>query len=134
MVEEFEKDFATFCECRHCVAVSSGTDALRFALMAAGVEPGDVVLTVPNTFIATTEAISQAGAPPEFVDIDERTYNISVAEAAAVSRSRSARRDASGKLHQPAQRAAGHRRGSGASLRPDGGHGPHPRAGRASTA
>ena len=59
------------------MAVSSGTDALRFALMAAGVQPGDVVVTVPHTFIATTEAISQAGAHPEFVDIDERTYNMS---------------------------------------------------------
>ena len=59
------------------MAVSSGTDALRFALMAAGVQPGDVVVTVPHTFIATTEAISQAGAHPEFVDVDERTYNMS---------------------------------------------------------
>jgi len=56
--------------------VNSGTDALRFALTAAGVEPGDVVVTVPHTFIATTEAISQAGATPEFVDVDERTYNM----------------------------------------------------------
>ena len=78
MVEEFERAFATFCDAGHCVAVSSGTDALRFALMASGVEPGDVVVTVPNTFIATTEAISQAGAMPEFVDIDERTSNMSV--------------------------------------------------------
>ena len=60
----------------HCIGVGSGTDALRFALMAAGVKPGDSVLTVANTFIATTEAITQAGAFPEFVDIDERTYNI----------------------------------------------------------
>ncbi len=78
MVEEFETSFAEFCAAKHAVAVSSGTDALRFALMACGVGPGDVVVTVPNTFIATTEAISQAGALPEFVDIDERTYNISV--------------------------------------------------------
>ena len=76
MVEEFEKAFASFCETSHSVAVSSGTDALRFALMATGVKPGDVVVTVPHTFIATTEAISQAGALPEFVDIDERTYNM----------------------------------------------------------
>ena len=76
MVEEFEKAFATFCDANHCVAVNSGTDALRFALMAAGVQAGDVVVTVPNTFIATTEAISQAGATPEFVDIDEHTYNM----------------------------------------------------------
>jgi dTDP-4-amino-4,6-dideoxygalactose transaminase len=76
MVEEFEREFARFCDATHCVGVGSGTDALRFALVAAGVQPGDVVLTVPNTFIATTEAISQTGARPDFVDIDERTYNL----------------------------------------------------------
>ncbi len=76
MVEKFEKAFATFCEAKHSVAISSGTDALRFALMACGVRSGDVVITTPHTFIATTEAISQAGALPEFVDIDERTYNL----------------------------------------------------------
>jgi dTDP-4-amino-4,6-dideoxygalactose transaminase len=77
MVEEFEKAFAAFCTADHAVAVSSGTDALRFAIMAAGVQPGDVIVTVSNTFIATSEAISQAGAHPEFVDVDERTYNMS---------------------------------------------------------
>jgi dTDP-4-amino-4,6-dideoxygalactose transaminase len=76
MVEEFEKAFAAFCGTQHAVGVGSGTDAVRFALMAAGVRAGDVAVTVPNTFIATTEAISQAGAVPEFVDIDERTYNM----------------------------------------------------------
>jgi dTDP-4-amino-4,6-dideoxygalactose transaminase len=76
MVEEFEKAFAAFCGTNHSIAISSGTDALRFAIMASGVNPGDVVVTVPHTFIATTEAISQAGAFPEFVDIDERTYNM----------------------------------------------------------
>lgn len=80
MVEEFEKSFAEFCDTKHAIAVSSGTDALRFALMASGVKPGDVVVTVPHTFIATTEAISQAGALPEFVDIDEQTYNLSPVE------------------------------------------------------
>jgi dTDP-4-amino-4,6-dideoxygalactose transaminase len=78
VVEEFEKEFAEFCDTRHAVAVSSGTDALRFAIMVAGIQPGEVVITVPHTFIATTEAISQAGAFPEFVDIDEQTYNMSV--------------------------------------------------------
>ena len=76
MVENFEKEFAAFCHAERAVAVNSGTDALRFALMAAGVKAGDVVVTVPHTFIATTEAISQAGALPEFVDVDERTYNM----------------------------------------------------------
>src|SRR5215467_2394755 len=76
MVDQFEKAFAEFCQTTYAVGVASGTDALRFALMASGVKPGDVVVTVPNTFIATTEAITQAGAIPEFVDIDERTYNM----------------------------------------------------------
>jgi dTDP-4-amino-4,6-dideoxygalactose transaminase len=77
MVEDFETAFAEFCDVRHAIAVNSGTDALRFAILTSGVLPGDVVLTVPNTFIATTEAISQAGALPEFVDVDEQTYNMS---------------------------------------------------------
>ncbi len=76
MVEDFEVEFAEFCETPHCVGVGSGTDALRFALIAAGVQPGDTVVTVPNTFIATTEAISQAGARPDFVDIHELTYTL----------------------------------------------------------
>lgn len=78
MVEEFEQAFADFCDARYSIAVNSGTDALRFALMACGIQPGDAVITVPHTFIATTEAISQAGAAPEFVDIDEQTYTMSV--------------------------------------------------------
>src|ERR1700728_2364945 len=78
MVEEFEQAFAAFCDTTHSIAVNSGTDAVRFAIRACGSEPGDVIVTVPNTFIATTEAISQAGATPEFVDIDENTYNMSV--------------------------------------------------------
>ena len=77
MVEKFEKAFAEFCGTSHSIAISSGTDALRFAIMTSGVGAGSVVVTVPNTFIATTEAISQAGALPEFVDIDGRTYNMS---------------------------------------------------------
>src|ERR1700756_1786650 len=73
-VEEFERDFAKFCDVPYCVGVASGTDAVRFALTSAGVKPGDIVVTVPHTFIATTEAITQAGARPDFVDIDERTH------------------------------------------------------------
>ncbi|MGD0123917.1 MAG: DegT/DnrJ/EryC1/StrS family aminotransferase [Terriglobia bacterium] len=76
MVAGFEQEFSRFCGTRHCVGVGSGTDAVRFAVIAAGVKPGDVVVTVPNTFIATTEAITQAGATPDFVDVDERTYNM----------------------------------------------------------
>lgn len=76
MVEGFEREFAAFCGTEHCVGVANGTDAVRFALMAAGVPKDSIVVTVPNTFIATTEAISQAGGYPDFVDIDERTYNM----------------------------------------------------------
>ncbi len=97
MVEDFEKAFAAFCDTTHSVAVNSGTDALRFAFMACGIEPGDVVVTVPNTFIATTEAISQAGATPEFVDIDENTYNMSV-ERLQEFFEQGCTRDASGRL------------------------------------
>ncbi len=75
-VEGFEKEWASYCGAQHAIGVGSGTDALRFALIAAGIGKGDTVVTVPNTFIATTEAISQAGAQIAFVDIDERTYNM----------------------------------------------------------
>ena len=75
-VEGFEREFAKFCQTKHCVGVGSGTDALRFALMAMGIGEGNSVITVPNTFIATSEAISQAGAVPEFVDISQDTYNL----------------------------------------------------------
>jgi dTDP-4-amino-4,6-dideoxygalactose transaminase len=78
MVENFENEFAAYCDSKYCVGVASGTDAVRFPLMAAGVQPGDVVVTVPHTFIATTEAISQAGARADFVDIDEKTYSMDV--------------------------------------------------------
>jgi dTDP-4-amino-4,6-dideoxygalactose transaminase len=72
-VEAFEEEFARFCQTEYCVGVGSGTDALRFALMAAGIGPGDEVITVPFTFVATVEAIIQVGAKPTFVDVDERT-------------------------------------------------------------
>ena len=76
MVGEFEADFAEFCEAQFCVGMANGTDGLRLALLAAGVRPGDTVLTSPLTFIATAEAISQVGARPDFVDIDELTYTL----------------------------------------------------------
>ncbi len=97
-VEKFEAEFALFCEAQHCVGVSSGTDALRFALIAAGVAPGDAVVTVPHTFIATTEAISQAGAVSEFVDIDERTYNMDPAKLREYLETHCVVDDESGKL------------------------------------
>lgn len=80
MVENFEKEFAGFCGAKYCVGVNSGTDALRFALMAAGVKSGEIIVTVPHTFIATTEAITQAGAQIAFVDIDEQTYTMDPAK------------------------------------------------------
>ena len=97
LVENFEKAFAVFCDTKHSVAVNSGTDALRFALTASGVRAGDVVVTVPHTFIATTEAISQAGALPEFVDIDERTYNMDPGKLREYLEQKCSR-EASGKL------------------------------------
>ncbi|MGB8322853.1 MAG: DegT/DnrJ/EryC1/StrS family aminotransferase [Candidatus Acidiferrum sp.] len=80
MVEDFEREFAAFCDAKYCIGVNSGTDALRFAFMAAGVKTGDIIITVPHTFIATTEAISQAGAQIAFVDIDEQTYTMDPAK------------------------------------------------------
>src|SRR6058998_3261970 len=76
VVEDFEREYAEFSDVKYCVGVASGTDALRFALIAAGVQPGDTVVTVPNTFIATTEAITQVGARPDFVDVEARTYTM----------------------------------------------------------
>jgi dTDP-4-amino-4,6-dideoxygalactose transaminase len=75
-VASFEKEFAAFCQADYCVGVGSGTAALHLALLACGVGPGDEVITTPHTFIATTEAISQAGARPVFVDIGPNGYNL----------------------------------------------------------
>ncbi len=95
-----------FLGARHVVSVSSGTDALRLALLAIGIGPGDEVITTPMTFIATAEAIVQTGATPSFVDIDPNTGNLSVPEIARVP--------GAGALHV-AQRSA--RDTAGASLR-----------------
>ena len=75
-VLDFEKEFAAFCDVKHCVALNSGTSALHLALLGAGVRAGDEVITTPNSFIATAEAISYTGARPVFVDIDPLTANI----------------------------------------------------------
>lgn len=75
-VKEFEEELASFCSAKYAVGVSSGTDALLLALKALNIQPGDEVITVPNTFIATTEAITMAGGKIKFVDIDEETFNI----------------------------------------------------------
>ena len=128
MVENFETEFAAFCHAERAVAVNSGTDALRFALMAAGVKPGDVVVTVPNTFIATTEAISQAGALPEFVDIDERTYNMD-SEKLREYLETEMHEKYFGQIDQPTQRAAGDHDRARPPIWADGRHGRHPRTG-----
>lgn len=75
-VSDFEDEFARFCEVGYAVGVANGTDALRLGLLAVGIGPGDEVITAANTFIATTEAISQTGARFRLVDVDERTYNL----------------------------------------------------------
>jgi dTDP-4-amino-4,6-dideoxygalactose transaminase len=75
-VERFEEEFAAYCGTKHCIGLNSGTSALHLALLGAGVQPGDEVITSPNTFIATAEAISYTGARPVFVDIDPSTANI----------------------------------------------------------
>src|SRR5262245_59628450 len=75
-VAEFEAAFAEYVGARHCVAVNSGTSALHLALLAAGVGPGDEVITVPMTFIATSWAITYCGAVPVYVDVDPVTYTM----------------------------------------------------------
>ncbi len=75
-VKAFEENFAPYCQAKECVAVNSGTSALHLALIAAGVKPGDEVITVSMTFIATSSAISYAGATPVYVDVDPVTWNM----------------------------------------------------------
>src|SRR5579883_578079 len=70
----FEREFAAYCACEYGIGLSSGTDALALALRACGIGPGDEVITVSHTFIATVEAIALAGATPVFVDVDPETY------------------------------------------------------------
>jgi dTDP-4-amino-4,6-dideoxygalactose transaminase len=75
-LKSFEDAFAAFCRLKHCVGVGNGTDAIIIALRSLGIGPGDEVITVANSFIATSEAITAAGAKVVFVDIDPETYNI----------------------------------------------------------
>jgi dTDP-4-amino-4,6-dideoxygalactose transaminase len=75
-VAAFESDFAAYCNSRHAIGVGSGTEALWLILLALGVGPGDEVITVPSTFMATAEAITYCGATPVFVDVDESTYTM----------------------------------------------------------
>ena len=82
-VARFEQEFAAFCNAKHGIAVNSGTSALHLALLAAGVGPGDEVITVPFTFIATVAAIRYTGATPVFVDIAPHNHTIDVSQVAA---------------------------------------------------
>lgn len=76
----FEEEFAAYCQAKYCLGISNGTEALHLALAACGVGPGDEVITVPNTYIATVFAISYVGATPVFVDVDPVTFNIDVSQ------------------------------------------------------
>lgn len=89
-VQRFEQEFAAYVGTKYCVAVNSGTAALHLALAALDVAPGDEVITVPHTFIATAEAISAVGAKPVFIDIDPISFTMdpSLLEAAITSRTR----------------------------------------------
>lgn len=75
-VAQFEREFAEFCGAPHCIGVNSGTSALHIALLLLGIGPGDEVITTPNTFVATSWAISYVGARPVYVDIDDATFNL----------------------------------------------------------
>ena len=89
-VAAFEQEFATYCSSKNAIAVNSGTSALHLALLAAGVGPGDEVITVPHTFVATVSAIHYSGAKTVFVDIDPRSFTMdpSKIEAAITPRTK----------------------------------------------
>jgi dTDP-4-amino-4,6-dideoxygalactose transaminase len=89
-VTALEEEFASYCDVKHAIGVNSGTSALHLALLAAGIEPGDEVITVPFTFYATAAAIGYVDAVPVYVDIEPRTFNLDVTrvEAAITERTR----------------------------------------------
>src|SRR5574337_1806806 len=89
-VAAFEERFADYCEVGYCRAVNSGTSALHLALLAAGIGPGDEVITVSMTFVATTAAIIYSGARPVFVDVDPVTWTMdpTLVEAAITLRTK----------------------------------------------
>jgi dTDP-4-amino-4,6-dideoxygalactose transaminase len=96
-VQAFERHFASFCGAQFAVACANGTDALKLALMACGVQRGDEVVTVPHTFIATVEALTMIGAYPAFVDIDGPTFNLLPSKLAEFLETQ-CRTDADGRL------------------------------------
>src|SRR5471030_1465524 len=79
-VADFEREFAAYCGCDYAIGVGNGTDALWLALLALGIGAGDEVITVPNTFLATAEAITYCKARPVFVDVDENTFTMNATE------------------------------------------------------
>src|SRR5690349_65765 len=82
-VAAFEEAFAAYCQADYAIGVNTGTSALHLALLAAGVGPGDEVITTPFTFVATAAAIGYSGARPVFVDIDPVSFNIDVTKIEA---------------------------------------------------
>ncbi len=101
-VRQFEEHFAAYCGARHAIGVSNGTEALRVALHALDIGPGKAVVTVPNTFIATAEAVVLLGAQPVFVDVDPATYNMDPAALRAYLESATRRDPATGRPLDPA--------------------------------
>ena len=89
-VTGLEEEFASYCDVKYAIGMNSGTSALHLALLAAGIQPGDEVITVPFTFYATAAAIGYVGAVPVYIDIDPRTFNLDVTrlEAAITERTR----------------------------------------------
>jgi UDP-2-acetamido-2-deoxy-ribo-hexuluronate aminotransferase len=77
-VTDLEESLAAYCGSKHCITVANGTDALQIALMALDIGPGDEILTVPHTWISTSEAIALLGARPVFIDIEDQTFNIDI--------------------------------------------------------
>ena len=82
-VKAFDQEFAAFCGAKHAIGVGSGTDALQLVIRALGISSGDEVITVSHTFFATVEAVLYSGARPVLVDVDEKTFNMDIAAAAA---------------------------------------------------
>src|SRR5438552_1733758 len=82
-VANFEREFAAYCGSAHCIVLNSGTSALHLALLAAGIGPGDEVITVPFTFVASVASVTYTGARPVLVDIEPRSFTIDPATIAA---------------------------------------------------